>query len=254
MPEKKQRILLLDELRGLAVLCMVFYHAFYLLYAFFQLEWARVLYKFFTPAQPFFAGLFILIAGVSCHLTRSNARRGLKVLAVALGITLVTAVVMPRIGMDGAEIYFGILHFMAISMLLFALLRPLFEKIPPTLGFLLALALFVAFYSLPQGRVGIGAFSVAVPQSVYSTNYFFWLGLPKPGFTSADYFPLVPHFFLFLCGTYLGSATAQAWMYRSHCKPLAFFGRHSLVIYVAHQPVVYAAAWVVLEILAAVSA
>lgn len=49
----KKRIYLLDELRGLAVFCMVFYHAFYSMSEFFNIAIGTKLLDFFTPAEPF---------------------------------------------------------------------------------------------------------------------------------------------------------------------------------------------------------
>ena len=53
MAAGKKRIYLLDELRGLAVFCMVFYHAFYSMSEFFGFEIGTKLLDFFTPAEPF---------------------------------------------------------------------------------------------------------------------------------------------------------------------------------------------------------
>ena len=64
-PKTRQRIHLLDELRGFAVFCMVFYHAFYSIGYFFNWDWGLVLLNFFSPAEPYFAGMFILISGIS---------------------------------------------------------------------------------------------------------------------------------------------------------------------------------------------
>ena len=62
MAAGKKRIYLLDELRGLAVFCMVFYHAFYSMSEFFNIAVGTKLLDFFTPAEPFFAALFIVIS------------------------------------------------------------------------------------------------------------------------------------------------------------------------------------------------
>ena len=91
----KKRYHLLDELRGFAVVCMVFYHAFYLLAFSFNLNIGFTLLNFFTPLEPIFASFFIFLSGICSFLTRSNTKRGLKLLAVALSITLVTAYLLP---------------------------------------------------------------------------------------------------------------------------------------------------------------
>ena len=109
IPEKKQRLILLDELRGFAVCCMVFYHGFYSLASIFGLSIGRDLLYFFMPAEPWFAGLFILISGICCNFSHSNAVRGAKLLLVGLAVTLVTCLILPQ-----ERIIFGILHFLSL--------------------------------------------------------------------------------------------------------------------------------------------
>ena len=123
MAAGKKRIYLLDELRGLAVFCMVFYHAFYSMSEFFNIAIGTKLLDFFTPAEPFFAALFIVISGISSRLSHNNTKRGVRLLCVALALTVVTAVIMPMMHFEGAEIYFGILHLLSLSMLIFSALR-----------------------------------------------------------------------------------------------------------------------------------
>jgi len=245
-----RRIRAMDELRGLAVFCMVFYHLFYLLYEFFDLAIGNFLFEFFKPAQPLFAGIFILLAGVSCRLSHSNAKRGAKLLLVALGVTLVTAVIMPRIGMGGAEIWFGILHCLSLCMLFFALASPLLNKLNPTAAILLCLALYLLTCRFTKGYLGPGGFlRLDLPAGWYRSDLLAPLGFFTEDFKSADYFPIFPHLFLFLAGSFLGSFSIPDWAYKSRIKPLSFLGRHALLIYILHHPVGFgimtAAEWVV---------
>ena len=223
MAAGKKRIYLLDELRGLAVFCMVFYHAFYSMSEFFGFEIGTKLLDFFTPAEPFFAALFIVISGISSRLSHDNTRRGVRLLCIALALTVVTAVIMPMMNFEGAEIYFGILHLLSLSMLIFSALR-----------------------------AGLKTF--ALPAALYKTNYFMPLGFFNSSFHSADYFPLLPHLFMFLAGTFIGIYAANgrfpAFTYRRRSRALCFLGRHALVIYIAHQPIIYGILWVVEKIIA----
>ena len=88
---RKGRIHLMDEIRGLCVLLMIFYHAFYTMSMLFHWELGTKLLVFFSPAEPFFAGLFILISGISSQLSHSNLIRGLKLLGVALALVIALA-------------------------------------------------------------------------------------------------------------------------------------------------------------------
>ncbi len=249
-----KRIYLLDELRGLAVFCMVFYHAFYCMSEFFDIPLGTKLLDFFMPAEPFFAALFIVISGISSRLSHNNTRRGVKLLCVALALTVVTAVILPLIKIDGGEIYFGILHLLSLSMLIFSAIRAGCDKINPILGMCLCILLYAFTYGVSARYVGfVGIKTFALPDVLYRTNYFMPLGFFNSSFYSADYFPLLPHLFMFLAGTFLGIYAANgkfpAFTYRQRSKALCFLGRHALIIYIVHQPVIYGILWVVEKII-----
>lgn len=69
-------------------------------------------------------------------------------------------------------------------------------------------------------------------------------GFTTPDFASADYFPLLPWFFVFLLGTWAGryvkAGRLPQWFYTAKAPRLALVGRHALVLYVLHQPLLYA--------------
>lgn len=236
----KKRIPLLDELRALCILYMIFYHTGYDLAAIFGVNmpwfWGDVV----SGIRYCVAGTFMLLAGISCHFSRSNWKRGLRVLGCALLITLITWLFMP-----GQVVTFGILHFMGVAMLLYALLSPILQGANPLGGLPACLILF--FYTLhtASGYWDLFGFAaVPLPRALYAIPWLFPFGITAPGFLSADYYPLLPWFFLFLSGTFVGSIlrrlTLPAWMYKTHLPPLAFIGRHSLAIYLVHQPLIFA--------------
>lgn len=78
-------------------------------------------------------------------------------------------------------------------------------------------------------------------------GFLFPLGLHPLIFASADYYPLLPWIFLFLAGYWLGVAFLQRrapeFCYREHLSALGWIGRHALIIYLVHQPVVYGVLW-----------
>ena len=237
---KTGRIFLLDELRGLLICNVVAYHTLYdLVYLFgVKLMWFRTEGAYWW--QQWMSGSLIFLAGISCLLTRSNLRRGVKTLLLGLALTLATALVMP-----GERILFGILHFMGCAMLLFAALRPLLDKIPPRVGLWVCLGLFVLTKNIYYGNVGIPyLWEVAVPEVFYSSRLLFPIGLPHPTFASSDYFPLIPWAFLFLAGSFLGrripAGRVPDFARKSRLPLLGWLGRHTLGIYLVHQPVIFA--------------
>ncbi len=241
------RIHSMDELRGFAVFCMVFFHGFYTAGFLFGSEIGLYFFRFFTPAEPFFAGMFIFISGVACNLSHSNLGRGLKLLAVALGVTLVTGVFLPE-----DIITFGILHFLAVCMVACGLLdrraaakaaRRRFAWYQPAA----CAALYLLTRGVPSGFLGPGgALSLPLPGALYASGWLAPLGLPGPGFASADYFPLLPWAFVFAAGVFTGRLAREgkfpAFLYPQRVPALSWLGKHALLIYLAHQPVIYGAA------------
>lgn len=246
-----KRIHLMDELRGFAVFCMVFYHGFYTLAFLMGQSWGEWLYRFFMPAEPWFAGLFIFIAGISSNLTHSNLVRGVKLLGVALLVTLATAIAVPD-----ELIVFGILHFLSVCMIAFGLLQLLRRRLgrteePPfrLWPVVVCAVLFIVTRYLASGYLQIPfVLRVFLPSGWYQA-WLAPLGLPGPGFSSADYFPLLPWCFVFAAGTVVGrlakAGKFPAWTYPSRVPFFSFLGRHALLIYVLHQPVIYGAALLV---------
>ena len=246
--KKKWRMHMIDEVRGLAVICMIFYHAFYTIGFMFKLEWGVTLVDTFRPAEPWFAGVFIFISGMACNLSKSNLERGVKLGIIALGVTLVTYLVVPDF-----FITFGILHMLSVCMILYGLIGKYLLIIPIWLGAILNVLIFILLYHTPTGSFGIPfLISWNFPEEWYSTNFLFMFGFPNETFFSADYFPLLPWVFLFFCGSFIGRLIPKKklpkWMAKKHIPPLAFVGRHALLFYLAHQPVIilicYLVQWV----------
>ncbi len=242
---KPRRVGFIDELRGLDIIAMVIYHALYDLVYIFGVNFP-LFNNFLMPrVQPFIAGIFIVLAGISCRYSRSNIKRGFKTLLFGMLLTAVTLFFIPQ-----EAIYFGILHFMGVSMILFALLKPLLGRISPLFGVVVSIVLYVLTLHLPQGLVGIeGLFRFDLPQILYSHSYLLPLGFGGMG---SDYFPLMPFFFLFVAGSYLGVYFIQEkmpeWTYKSHSTPLSAIGKHTIVIYMLHQPIIMGLLWVYFKI------
>ncbi|MCJ7487132.1 MAG: DUF1624 domain-containing protein, partial [Candidatus Aminicenantes bacterium] len=225
-----RRIWEIDFLRGLSILLVIGYHLLYDLGEFlgagrflgFTTDLTTVAW---TVAQHFFAGLFVLLSGVSCTLTRSNIRRGLRLLAVALALTGATYLIAVWFHLfDPSDtIFFGILHCLAVSMLLYG---AAFEKTSAAVCAAAGAIVLALTAALPALK--------AVP--ALRTDLLLPLGLHSLGFTSLDYFPLLPWLGVFLIGSALGKSVYVS--RRSLLPwplPVTFVnvaGRHSLLIYI----------------------
>lgn len=248
-PNTTARLHLLDELRGLLILNVVAYHTLYdLVYLFgVKLPWFQTEGAYWW--QQWMSGSLIFMAGIGCLLTHSNLRRGLKTFGLGMALTLGTLVVMPD-----QIIAFGILHFMGAAMLLFALLRPLLDKIPADTGLWVCLALFVLTKNIYYGNVGIPyLWEVAVPELFYRSKLLFPIGLPHPDFCSADYFPLFPWLFLFLAGSFLGrripAGKVPDFASQSRVPFMSYIGKRTLLIYLVHQPLIFVLLYLIFNIL-----
>lgn len=244
----KNRIYLLDEIRGLAVFCMVFYHAFYIIGTSFGISGANDLFEFFKPVQPIFAGIFIFICGISCTLSRSNLKRGLILLGIALGMTFVTALVMPKMGFVECEIYFGILHFLSLSILIYSLLSKKIGKASVFVGILVCAVLYAFTSGIGEGKLAYGELVVfTLPEKLYETNLLVPLGIYNSDFFSADYFPLFPDIFIFFTGVFAGKQFIAKgypeWCFENKIPFFSFLGRNALLIYIAHMPLIYGIAY-----------
>ncbi len=247
---------LLDSLRGLCVLSMTLYHALYdLVYIKgFSVPWFRGWQGHVW--QQSICWTFILLSGFCWSFSRYPVKRGLLLTACGAAVTLVTYFVMPS-----ELILYGILTLLGLSALLLnalaVLSRKLSRKLPAGTGLAISLLLFFLFREVPHGFLGFEGLQLAkLPAALYQWDALAVLGFPPAGFMSSDYFPLLPWFFLYLAGHFLWrllsrseralqnlrleSGWAKSPAVFGLFRPLAFLGRHSLLIYLAHQPVLMA--------------
>lgn len=225
----KRRFDILDAWRSLAILLMLAYHFLYDLYIFRVITREQMFCAPLNLMQKFICCSFILLAGMSARFSRSNLRHGCVVLAAGIAVVLGAA-------WGGQTIRFGILQFMGVSMILYHFAGKYLQRLPA-----LPLALGSgALYLLS------GWWTARTPVSV---NWLYPLGFPAPGFSSADYFPLLPWFFLFLIGTAAGGVCLERRESRllaaSLPGPVTWPGRHSLLIYILHQPVLYGISYLI---------
>lgn len=231
---KPGRIQTIDALRGLCVVLMCLHHLLYDICSFLGAPWWLFTNPVLDVLHYLFAGCFIFISGVSSRFSRSNVKRGLKVIAVALALTGATWLgdwLSERIlGYElGIFISFGVLHLLGFCMLFYGLTRKLWDRLSPWLAPLLYLLMT--------------ALTAKYVNGVYNTQlrWLFPLGFLYDGFYSADYFPILPWLFVFLTGTWAGGyIRAGRLPERFYSAQVPFFpkvGRHALLIYIVHQPV-----------------
>ena len=218
-----KRIELMDALRGLAVILMVIHHFLYDLVVFLGAPDWLFSNPVFDILHYIFAGLFIMLSGVSSRFSRSNVKRGIKVFIIAMVISLVT-------GVMNMPIRFGVLHLLGFCMVFYGLTCRLWESLPRVFAMILCVVLLVGT-------------ALAVEYIEIPTRHLWMLGWTYPGFYSSDYFPIFPWLFVFLFGTVLGAYIREGSFPKRfyEAKPPLFpiVGRRALLIYVIHQPILY---------------
>lgn len=231
-----KRHLEVDALRGVAVVWMILFHLSYDLYTFGREALGGPLplpeWYWRYGAEPI-GTLFFFLLGVSAWLRYQSHptpkpfslffKRGAQILAMAGGLTAITALISQRF-----TIYFGVLHCIGASLLML----PFFLKYR-SLNLILGLTIIGAGVALSQFRV--------------SFSWLLWLGFWPEAGTGGDWYPLIPWFGVALVGIFLGQAvyprpeSSSAFTRRFETpgritNALALLGRHSLKIYVIHQP------------------
>ncbi len=238
---KQERLHLLDALRGLTLLSMIAYHGMFDLVMLYGVHasWYRG-----TPGyvwQQSICWTFILLSGYCWSLGSRPLKRGLLVFGGGLLVSLVTCLFLPS-----ERVIFGILSFTGTAMLVMIPLRRLLARCTPLLGFLLSGGLFFLCRNLNEGCLGFeGLVFLRLPDVFYHGWFMTFLGFMEKDFFSGDYFSFFPWFFLYLCGYFLYRGTCEKEGLRRilqcHAAPLESLGRHSLTIYLLHQPLLMAA-------------
>ena len=233
---------LLDSIRGAVLLSMILYHGVWDLTAFTETSWD---WYEETPGylwQQSICWSFILLSGYCWSLGRHHLKRGLTVFGAGILVSLVTLLVMPE-----ERILFGILTFLGSAMLILIPLDHILRKVPAWVGIAGSLLLFSLLRNINDGYLGFGAMELfRLPEVLYQGMAATWLGFKEAEFFSTDYFSLLPWFFLFLCGYFIQKGVDK-WLRERSSEPsnimkreipaLSLLGRHSLEIYLIHQPV-----------------
>lgn len=220
--EKKERIGIIDAARGLAIILMVVYHFAFDLYNA-ELLPGRLMYA--APVnilREFFAALFVFISGTVALFSRSNLKRGIFLLVLGQLISLVTYLYDPR-----EAVRFGVLTLLGASSVVFHFTKKGLGRLPA--------------WSVFAFCAAVAAVTWSFRFQTFDVEHLWMFGFPNYYFTSADYFPLLPYLFVFLAGTafgrYVRGGKLPGWFYTVRCRFFEAAGRRSLIIYLAHQPV-----------------
>lgn len=233
--KEKERYHLLDGLRGVTLLSMILYHGMFDLVVLYGVP---VRWFFRTPGyvwQQSICWTFILLSGYCWALGRRQLRRGLTVFSCGAAITAVTWLFM-----RSNLVYCGVLTLLGASSLALVPLAPVLERLSARAGAAGSFLLFLLLRDVNDGFLGFeGQRIAALPEGLYRDHLTALLGFPPADFFSTDYFSFLPWFFLFLTGWFLFRLRPEEVREIRKVPVLTAMGRHSLLIYMLHQPVLY---------------
>jgi uncharacterized membrane protein len=243
-PSTPSRLWEIDALRGVAILWMI---AFHLTWDLILYGWIRVIMS--RGPWPWFSRIiattFLILAGISLVISdsRTSGRgrfrkyllRGLTIFGFGLVISAVTYF------MFGDDfVVFGILHLIGFSIVAAYPFLPYRRR---WIGLLLGIALLI-----------VGSY---LNRQTVLHPWFIPLGVNERGRAMLDWYPILPWFGMPLIGVWIGHTLYTGGRRRfalpdGSCLPvirqLTFLGRHALLIYLVHQPILVgillAAGWV----------
>ncbi|MHB1677369.1 MAG: heparan-alpha-glucosaminide N-acetyltransferase [Sulfuriferula sp.] len=233
MPLAKNRLLLVDATRGAAVVLMVFYHFC------FDLNYFGLIHQDFNDS-PFWLTLravivtcFLTLVGISLVLAAAKSTHSYwirigKLFAASVAVTAGSYLMFPL-----SFIFFGILHFIVAASLIARLFLRFF------------------WFNLALGSA-IAVFGIVYSNTLFDKPWLQWIGLMTYKPVTEDYVPLFPWLGVVFIGLFLGKlffrtklreAIPALKLKKQDLNPPtlwvnspAWLGRHSLTIYLLHQP------------------
>lgn len=212
----------LDALRGMAVIWMIIFHAAYdmTLLGFIRLDFNLGFWYAFPRVIAF---TFLFCVGISLVFAHTPhirwealKKRSLKLFLGALAVSIGTYFLFPQ-----QWIYFGTLHCILTGSLLGAL--------------------------IVNHRRAVWTLLILILLGQYAWGYDIkWLSsiLQKP---SMDFIPIYPWFWAILLGIVVAPGLNQNHWLMNFPTPklLTQLGKHSLKIYLLHQPVIFGVLWLI---------
>ena len=244
---KNYRIFELDFFRGLAIALVLMDHLFFNLYYFGSIWNSSALFfdTIFHPLKEFaffywnhpiriwvrrivIMGFFV-ISGISSSFSRNNRTRGFRILAVAIAITIVSAL-FSMFTNSNNTIYFNAIHVFGVCALVYYLLQNVDWKIT-------ALVIVIVFL--------VGIYLGINPPNVNSLLLAPFAIYP-PNIHPADMMSITPWLGFFLIGCLIGKfyyADKGSLFVKNEAsrasRPILFLGRHSLLFYFGEQVVLF---------------
>ena len=246
-----KRIHEIDFFRGILIILVIFDHLLWFLnfYIFHGtsgfLNWYWTSELRLTVRQIVLI-LFLFTCGISCYFSRNNKKRGFLLFLLCVGITIATHLIqlMPIFNGRVITIDFNVLGVIALSILLFCVFQRFNSK-----DLLLITGGLCLFYFFIVVTLRI---STNVEYNPFRSILYCEFNPIKAGYVG-DYLPLFPYVIALFFGVlfarrYYSSKASLIQKKRNWEKPICFLGRHTLIIYIAHE-VIFTIIFVLLDMI-----
>ncbi len=234
------RIALLDVARTVALAGMILYHFVFDLMLFGYVAPGTAVTGGWMIFARVIASSFLVVVGIVLYLAHGQAIRWARFwrrfVQVGMAAALITVATWYALGQQ--FIFFGILHSILVSSLL---------------------GLVVLRWPVPVLLI-LSAVVLALPRLVrfdaFGEPWLIWLGLGTSPVYAADFLPVFPWFAPVLLGIVVAKVLtardlwgAIARLSGRRLNALGWPGRHSLIIYLIHQPILIAIIWSVTQVI-----
>ncbi len=184
---------------------------------------------------------FFGISGISCTLSRSNRKRGAQLMIVAILYSFCTLFAQEVMNIGGIITVFGVLNFLAVCMLLYALIAWACKNdsyaISRIAVGIIGITLILYFCFTPPANTP-KIFAIVFPPHDFRGNPS--LFYTQAEFSPGDLFTLVPYLAYYFVGVavapllYGKRRSLLPKLDGKWSAPMRFIGRHALIVYVLH--------------------
>ena len=236
----KQRYVWIDQMRAIAMISMICYHGVWDLVYLYGMNWKWYDGTLAFLWQQSICWTFILLSGFCWSFSKKPLKQGLIVIGAGFVITVITYLFSYE-----SRVIFGVLNLIGASILLLIPLQKVFDKLSAKRGAIAMFLLFAVSYGVNRGYLGFfGIQFFELPLGLYRNLMTTFLGFPVDWFYSSDYFSLLPWSFLYFTGYFLHRLWKEGILPNAKCLEkeipvLTWIGKHSLIIYMIHQPILY---------------
>jgi len=241
-----KRLDMIDTLRGLAIVSMIGFHACWILNYFGLYITDEMLRSIdFIVWERSICCTFIFVSGYAFNLGKHQLKNGLIILGISIVITIVSVMFL-----YDARIIFGVLTLIGVSYLVTIPINRAIgaqlakNRVLSVICEVASLFIVVAFWNINRGYLGLnGIYKIEMPSEFYKGYFMTFIGFQDPDFYSADYFSLLPWYFLYLAGYFLFKIVKGTTFERKILtKGIPFIramGKKSLIIYLIHPVVLF---------------